>query len=309
MPRSVAVLVLLLCALLWGVGFLAMKSAMTHMGPFTFTGIRYLMAGIFVLPIAILEYRRKKRIAPVPLNRRQRWLLALLSALFLIATYLQQAGLITSTVTNGGFLTALYVLFVPVIAFAVTRHRPHGVLYLGVPMALIGIYCLNGGKLDGFVAGDFLLIASAAFWAGHMFTLGTMVQQTALPFTISTVSFFVAGLAAVLIGLAIETPDLTSIGDAWLELIYSGLIATGVALSLQAVAQRYVPPANAAIIIGAESLFAALAGALFRDERLTALGYAGAALIFCAIVLVEAWPAWRARSTRPARPDPEPGSA
>jgi drug/metabolite transporter (DMT)-like permease len=196
-----------------------------------------------------------------------------------------------------------------VIAFIVTRHRPHAVLYLGVPMALVGIYCLNGGKLDGFVAGDFLLIASAVFWAGHMFTLGIMVQRTALPFTISVVSFFVAGFAALLIAIAIEAPDVASISGAWIELIYSGLIATGVALTLQAVAQRYVPPANAAIIIGAESLFAALAGALFRDERLTALGYAGAALIVVAIVIVEAWPAWRARSTGPARPDQEPGSA
>jgi drug/metabolite transporter (DMT)-like permease len=192
------------------------------------------------------------------------------------------------------------VLFVPLIAFVVTRARPHPIIYLGVPLALIGIYYLNGGGLDRFNLGDGLVTVGAVFWAMHVLTLGYLAKLTGLPIFISGVTFLVAGIFALVLALALEHPTLSGIGTGWVQILYSGVLSTAVAFTLQAIGQQHVPPANAAIILSAESLFAALGGALILHERLPPIGYAGAALIFLAIVLVETVPALLQRRTAAA---------
>ena len=118
---------------------------------------------------------------------------------------------------------------------------------------------------------------------------------------LSALSFLVVGLLSLLLAFATETPDFFALADGWIEILYAGLLSTAVAYTLQAIAQQHVPASNAAIILSAESLFAALGGALLMAERLSPVGYAGAALIFFAIVLVEAVPALRKpRRTQPA---------
>lgn len=295
MSRPLAVFLLLLCTMLWGLAFVAQKSAMGTMGPLTFSASRYLLGGIFILPLSLWEYRRKRRQSRFGLTRRH-WLYVLfLSVVFFLGSWLQQAGLQTSTVTNGGFLTSLYVLFVPLIAFAVTRTRPHPIVYLGVPLALVGIYYLNGGMLDRFVIGDFLIVGSAVFWAMHVLTLSHVARETGLPIFVSGLSFLIAAVFALGGAALLEHPTLEGLAGSWLQILYAGILSTAVAFTLQAVGQQYVPPANAAIILSAESLFAALGGAVLLGERLPTIGYAGAALIFFAIILVEAVPAFNAR--------------
>src|SRR5690606_25650160 len=161
--------------------------------------------------------------------------------------------------------------------------------------ALVGIYFLNGGGLDSFNSGDWLIVASAVFWAMHVILLGHVARMTGLPIFVSAVSFLVAGLAASAVALGIETPSLEAISAGWIEIAYAAVLSTAVGFTLQAIGQQHVPPANAAIILSAESLFAALGGAALLGERLPMIGYAGAALIFCAILLVEAIPALWAR--------------
>lgn len=294
MPRPVAVLTLLLCTTLWGFAFVAQKSAMDSMGPLSFASVRYLLGGLVVLPLALWEYRRKA-VTGFRLTRRQWHFIGALSIVFLGGSWLQQAGLATTTVTNGGFLTSLYVLFVPLIAFLVVRVRPHPVIYLGVPLALVGIYYLNGGGLDQFNSGDVLIIMSAVFWALHVLMLSHIARETGLPIFVSGVSFLIAGTLALGFAFGLETPSLEGISAGWVEILYAGVLSTAVAFTLQAVGQQYVPPANAAIILSAESLFAALGGAVVLGERLPLIGYAGATLIFFAILLVELVPALQQR--------------
>lgn len=294
MSRPVAALVLLMITMFWGLAFVAQKFAMGAIGPLTFTGARYLLGGLVILPLALWEYRRKPAAPGHPRITARQWrFVLLLSAVFFCGSYLQQVGLTVTTVTNGGFLTGLYVLFVPLIAFIAIRQKPHPVIFLGVPLALVGLYFLNGGGLDGFNAGDWLVIASAVFWGGHVLLLGHFARETGLPIFISAVSFLFAGAVAMLLAFAFEVPRLDTMAQVWVPILYSGLISTALAFTLQAIAQQYVPPANAAIVLSAESLFAALGGALVLGERLPPIGYAGAGLMFCAIVLVEALPAWR----------------
>jgi len=291
MSRPVATLLLLICTMFWGLAFIAQKSAMESMGPLTFAGVRFLLGGILVLPLALHERRRR----PIALNQTHWLLIAALSVVFFFGIWLQQAGLATTTATNGGFLTALYVFFVPLLGYVLFRTRPHPIILIGVPLALIGTYYLNGGGFDSFNSGDWLITIGAIFWALHVILLGHLARLTGLPIFVSAVSFLAAGAAAAIIALATEAPTVAAISAGWIELAYAAVLSTAVAFTFQAIGQQHVPPANAAIILSAESLFAALGGALILGERLPTIGYAGAVLIFGAILLVEAVPPLWAR--------------
>lgn len=295
MSRPLAALLLLLCTMFWGFAFVAQKSAMGSIGPLSFAGVRYILGGLLVLPLALGEWRRRK----VELSRPQWMLVGVLCFAFFMGSWLQQAGLATTTATNGGFLTGLYVFFVPLIGYFVFRVRPHWIVYVGVPLALVGIYFLNGGGLSSFNNGDWLIVGSAVFWAMHVLTLGHLAKETGLPIFVSAVSFLVAGTVALVIAVPVEAPTLGQISDVWVQLAYAAVLSTAVGFTLQAVGQQYVPPANAAIILSAESLFAALGGAVVLGDRLPVVGYAGAALLFVAIVMVEAVPALLERRRLP----------
>jgi len=287
MPRSIAVLLLLITTLLWGMAFVAQKSAMDSMGPLTFASARYLLGGIAILPLALWEYSRRRKNISV----QDWWLVALLSFSFFMGSWLQQWGLTMTTVTNGGFLTSLYVMFVPIIGLVILRHWPHPIVWICMPLALVGVYYLNGGGLDSFNAGDALVVCSAFFWAVQVLMLGYVANRTGLPVFVSAVCFVFSGIVATGGAFAFETPTWEALGNGWIQILYAGILSTAVAFTLQALAQRHVPPANSAIILSAESLFAALGGFLILGERLPAIGYAGAAMIFVAIVLVETVPA------------------
>eukprot|EP00873_Tetraselmis_striata_P031058 jgi/Tetstr1/451322/TSEL_038358.t1 len=267
------------------------------MGPLTFTGARFLLGGLLILPLALREDARQ----PQRLTGRQWALIVFMSLNFFGGAILQQYGLLFTTVTNSGFLTGLYVLFVPVILLFVFRQPPHKVIWLGVPVALIGLFLLNGARLDRLNTGDGLVIGSAVFWALHVLLLGYLARETARPIFISSMSFVIAGLLGSLGALAFEAPTLSALSAGWIEILYAGALSTAVGFTLQAVGQQHVPPANAAIILSAESLFAALGGAIILGERLEIIGYFGVAMIFAAVLLVELLPNLRRRSaTEPA---------
>ena len=286
MSRPIALCCLLLATAIWGFAFIAQKTAMDVMGPLTFTGSRFLLGGLLVLPFALRENARQ----PEKLTGRQWALIGFLSLNFFMGALLQQLGLQFTTVTNSGFLTGLYVLFVPVILLVVFRQPPHRVIWAGMPLALIGLFLLNGARLDGLNAGDGLVIASAVFWALHVLLLGHLAIQTKRPIFISAVSFLAAGLLGISGAFTFETPTFSALSAGWVEILYAGALSTAVGFTLQAVGQQHVPPANAAIILSAESLFAALGGALILGERLEPLGYFGVAMIFAAVFLVELLP-------------------
>jgi drug/metabolite transporter (DMT)-like permease len=298
MPRALAALLLLVCTMLWGFAFIAQKSAMDSMGPLTFAGVRYLLGGIIVLPLALAERRKRSE----PLGNRLWGVIIGMSLVFFAGSWLQQAGLGSTTATNAGFLTGLYVFFVPVLGYLLFRTRPHPIIFVCVPLALIGIYYLNGGGLSSFNNGDGLIVISAVFWAMHVILIGYLGRTTGLPVFVSAISFLLAGALALGIAFIIEQPSIAGISEGWVQIAYAGILSTAVAFTFQAIGQQYVPPANAAIILSAESLFAAIGGALLLGERLPPVGYAGAALIFAAIVAVEAIPPlWDRRKTHAPR--------
>lgn len=296
MPRLLAASLLVLVAMLWGFAFVAQKSAMDAMGPMTFSAVRYLLGALAVVPLVLWELRRTgKRI------ERADWpAVAVIAIAFFVGVTLQQIGLTMTTATNSGFLTSLYVLFVPLLALAVFFQKPHPIVWAGVPMALVGVFLLNGGGFDDFNLGDLLVVFSAVAWAVQIYLIGTVSKRTGLPITVTVICFAVTAVLSGVSSVGFETPRFEAIGDGWIEILYAGILSTAVAFTLQAVGQQYVPPANAAIIQSGEGLFAALGGAIVLGERLPMIGYAGAALIFFAIVMVELVPALQQKKAAPA---------
>ena len=292
MNRFIAVGLLVLCTAFWGLAFVFQKGAMEHMQPLTFAGIRYWLGSFLVLPLAVWEYRRRTA-AGVVLSRGQWIRIGVLSLAFFLGVWFQQVALLTTSVTNGGFITALYVIFTPLVTYAMLRTRPHPIIYLGAPMALVGIYLLTGARFDAFTLGDALLLLCAFCWGVQVSMLGALVRETGMPIFVSTINFFATAFLASALAFALETPSVGGMIDGWIPILYSGVCSTAIAFTLQAIGQQYVPPANAAIILSAESLFAALGGALLLNERLPPVGYLGAAVIFVTIVGVELVPALR----------------
>lgn len=292
MNRPIAVGLLVLCTALWGFAFVFQKGAMQHMQPLTFMGARYLLGSIVVLPLAVWEFRRRTA-AGVVLTRGQWVRIGVLSIAFFAGVWLQQQALLTTSVTNGGFITSLYVIFTPLVTYIMVRVKPHPIVYLGAPLALLGIYLLTGARFDNFTAGEFQLLACAFFWGVQVSMLGALVKETGLPIFVSTLNFVATAILAIGFAFALEAPAVDGMLAGWIPILYSGVCSTAIAFTLQAIGQQYVPPANAAIILSAESLFAALGGAVLLNERLPPVGYFGAAVIFIAIVTVELVPALR----------------
>ncbi len=289
MQRRSANLLLLLAGAIWGMGFVAQQTAMDSVGPFTFIALRFLIATIVVLPFAIAESRRPKEPLP-PLQFQHFVQFGAIGLCLWAGMSLQQVALQTITVTNAGFLTGLYVVFTPLLGVLLYRQWPHFIVWPACSIALLGIYFLSGSNLSQLQLGDALTVAGALCWALQVLLIARYVGRSNRPLALSAAQFFVTSVLAGVAGLAFEAATWAGIQGALTEILYAGIFATGIAFSLQVIGQRYTSPAQAAIFLSSEALFAALFGALFLHERVGLLGLFGCALIFCSMLLVELVP-------------------
>jgi drug/metabolite transporter (DMT)-like permease len=286
MSRLQANLILLLTAAIWGAGFVAQDMAMDNVGPLWFVGLRFGVAFLVALPLAIREHRRVK----APFAVREIWIFTLIGAALLIGATTQQFGLLTTTVTNSSFLTGLYVIIVPVMSVLFLRRMPHWIIWPAALMALSGIYFLSGGELSSLKVGDLLTIICAVFWAIQVLLVGIFAPGSERPMALSAIQFLVCSIGGLALGLALEPIDVSSIGAALPEILYAGIFSSGVAFILQVIGQRWTTPPQAAIFLASESLFGALFGAILLGERIGMIGYVGCGLIFVAMILVEIVP-------------------
>lgn len=288
MARATANLLLLLTALIWGTTFVAQQLGMAHVGPLTYTGLRFLLGALFILPLALREYRRVRARTRLTGADWLGW--CGLGVLLFLGAICQQIGVAGTTVSNAGFFTALYVPLVPLLGWGLGHARPSAAVWLAVLACLAGTFLLGGGHLDALNAGDLWVIVSALFWAGHVLFVGRLAATHGTPILVATTQFVVCGLLATALAVLQEDRSLTGLQAGLGTVLYGGLLSVGVGFTLQVVAQRHTPPADAAILLSAEILFAALAGALYLGERLTPLQLAGGALIFVAMIGVQLAP-------------------
>lgn len=290
MRRLHANLILLVAALIWGTTFSIQQMAMEHIGPTLFTGLRFVLGAMVVLPLALREARKKRRENAWQLKPKDRVLLMATGTVLFLAALLQQIGIADTTVANAGFLTALYVPLTPLLAFFVLRKKPHPAVWVAAVACLYGAYLMAGGGLDTMRTGDSWVIAGALFWSVHILMIGVMNARTDAPFVISCVQFSVCGVLGLAWGGMTESLDWGSLQAALPMILFSGLASVGLGFTLQVVGQRHTPAADAAIILSAETVFAALAGAVLLGERIGTLELTGGAVILSGVLAVELLP-------------------
>ena len=304
MTRWHANLLLLFAGAIWGMGFVAQASAMDSIGPYLFIALRFIVASLVILPFTILEARKYK--ASSKLSTRTSvtllasdWFKFVLIGLCLFAGMAtQQVGLLTTSVTNSGFLTGLYVLFTPLLGILLFRTMPNPVTWFAALLALSGIYYLSGGDLSQLVIGDILTIISAIFWALQVVLIARFVGQSGRALALSQVQFTVTALLALMVALALEPIEWGAIVSVAPQILYAGIFASGLAFTIQVIGQRYTSAPQAAIFLSAEAPFAAWFAYLWLDEKIAAIGFIGCLLILSAMLIVELVPLWQVRGKR-----------
>lgn len=289
MSRGMANGLLLVAALIWGTTFVAQQLGMASVGPLIYTGVRFLLGALVILPLALREYARLKA-RGVRLTRNDLLAACGLGILLCLGVVLQQIGIAGTTVSNAGFLTALYVPLVPLFGWIADRQAPHISLWPAAIGCFAGTFLLSGGTFTGFNTGDVWVISSTLFWAAHVLWVGRVAARKGTPILVACTQFTVCGLLATGAGLVLEDTTTTGLWAALPTILYGGLLSVGIGFTLQVVAQRHTRPAEAAILLSSEVLFAALAGALYLGERLVPIQLAGGLLIFACIVGVQVLP-------------------
>jgi drug/metabolite transporter (DMT)-like permease len=246
-----------------------------------FNGARYLLAALVVLPFAM---RRSRDITPrYRFSRAEyRWMFLAGFLLFLGSAF-QQLGLLYTTAGNAGFITSLYVVFVPVLLFLIWRERLHWISIAAVGLAGVGAFFLSTGGRFEVRAGDVIELVGALFWTFHVIVLGKYASQFE-PMFFSVGQLLVCGALNLAVGMFAETSmslTLPLVG----AIAYTAFFSLGLCYTLQVWAQRHTPPADAALILSLESVFAVISGWFLLDEKLAPLQIFGCALIFVAVLL------------------------
>lgn len=279
--RVKADLTLLFVSILWGSAFVAQRIAGQLGGVYFFNGLRYLLAALVVLPFA-LRVRRISNPSRVPPHGQTKWVL-IAGFLLFIASAFQQAGMLYTTAGNAGFITSLYVVLIPVLLFLFWGEKPHWLLVAAFVLAGAGAFLLSTGGRFEVRAGDALELGGAFFWAVHVIVIGKFAAKfEAISFSVGQLAIcgFLNLLTGVFVedGIAFNAPILFAIA-------YTAVLSLGLSYTLQVWAQKHTPPADAALILSLESVFAVIAGGLVLDERLAGIQIIGCVMIFFAVML------------------------
>jgi drug/metabolite transporter (DMT)-like permease len=279
---------LLTTAAIWGVTFVAQKD-IGALPPLAFVAARFAVSALVLAPLALVESRRSGR----PVGRRAWRLAVAIGVLLFLGASLQQAGLATTSATNAGFLTACYVVLTPFVVWALSRVRPRGIVLAAGAVSFVGAWLLatGGGPADPPTPGDGLVLLADLAWAAVIALTPLFLVQTERPLMLALSQYVICCALAAAASLAIETAEPAAFVAAAPAILFAGLLSGAVGYTLQIVAQRYTPPAEAALILSLESVFAAIGGALWLGERLSVVALVGCGLILAGALAAEAAPA------------------
>jgi drug/metabolite transporter (DMT)-like permease len=282
--RLRADLTLLAVAAIWGSAFVVQRLAAVEVGVYLFNGLRFLVAALALAPLAASRRLTGQQMEGV--NRKSLPGVILVGLLLAGGATLQQAGLKYTTAGNAGFITGLYVVFIPIFLGLFWRQHVQRITWLGALLAVIGLFLLSTGGQLRLSLGDSLELAGAVFWALHVIFTGRLVQRLdVLQFAVG--QYLVCGLVSLSIGLVVEAQVLPALIDKWWAVAYTGLISVGFGYTLQAVGQRVAPPADAAIILSLEAVFAAMAGWLILGETLGPVQLLGCSVMLLGMLLAQ----------------------
>ena len=284
-------LLLLLTAAIWGSAFVAQSVGMDYVGCFTFSCVRNLIGCLVLLPYIWLTGRKKeaqKTVSPEE-EKQENKILAIggicCGICLCIASNLQQYGIQYTSVGKAGFLTALYIVLVPVLGIFLKKKCGLQV-WISVAVAVVGFYLLSVKEGFRLEMGDIYLVLSALMFSVHILVIDYFSPKVD-GVKLSCIQFFICGILSGIVMLLTEQPSLGTLLEARIPILYAGVLASGVAYTLQILGQKDFNPTIASLILSLESVFSALAGWLILQQTLTGREKAGCFLIFCAVILAQ----------------------
>jgi drug/metabolite transporter (DMT)-like permease len=295
--------ILTFTAFVWGMGFVAQRSGMENVGPFFFSGARMILgAATLFIVLAVMNAIQRARSskasevgAATKATARQLILGGMAcGAILFFAGNFQQVGLVFTTASKAGFLTALYIVLVPILGIFL-KHKTHLNTWVSVLIAAVGLYflCVTDGL--HIQLGDIVILVGSLGWAMHVLIIDHFVSKFGQMdvLRMCALQFLFAGIFALICTpifdgfFSTEPLSMTTIKAALIPLLYAGIISTGVGFTLQAVGQRYAKPSTAAIIMSLESVFAVIGGMIILGERMSGRELLGCGLMFLAVILAQ----------------------
>lgn len=284
---------LLLAAFIWGVAFVAQSEAAEIIGPFTYLASRSVLGCITLLPvIAVIDAKKRAQgdSAAVPADKKTDRAILIKGGIacgimLFCGSIFQQIGIASTTVGKAGFITAMYIVFVPVIGVFFGKKAGLG-LWLSVALAVCGLFMLTVKGGFGFSRGDVIVFIGTLGFTGHILVIDKFSAKTD-GVKMSCIQFFVCAVISAIGMFIFEKPAFSDILAAWLPIVYAGVFSSGVAYTLQIVGQKGLSPTLASLTLSMESVFSALAGFVILKERLSLKELIGCALMLAAIILAQ----------------------
>lgn len=295
MNKTKNTFLLFLTAFIWGVAFVAQSVGMDYVGPWTFNASRFIIGAVFLIPcIAFLDALKKKEAASsgisseesAPKDTKTLLIGGLCCGIAIaVASTLQQYGISMTTVGKAGFITALYIVIVPILGIFLKK-KPRLIIWVSVVLALAGLYFLCMTDNLSFSKGDTMVLLCALVFSLHILIIDYFSPKVD-GVRMSCIQFFVASIICGIPALILEHPQFSSLVAAWAPILYAGILSCGVAYTLQIVAQKNYDPTIASLILSLESVFSVLAGWVILHQALSPREILGCVLVFIAIILVQ----------------------
>lgn len=287
-------LLLLLTAFIWGVAFVAQSMGLDYVEAMTFNGCRFLLGGTVLLPVIYFRKKRQLKQAPDEGQKRKQRKITLVGGIccglaLCTASCLQQYGIQYTTVGKTGFITALYIVIVPILGIFLKK-KISPLVWAGAVLAVAGFYFLCITENAGINKGDILVFFCAVCFSFHIMIIDYFAPK-ADGVQLSCVQFYVSGIICMMAAFLLETPSMQEIMAGAIPILYAGIFSCGVAYTLQIVGQARVNPTVASMILSLESVISVLAGWVILQETLTGRQIVGCILVFGAVILAQLpWP-------------------
>lgn len=279
-------LLLLLAAAIWGFAFVAQRIGSKYVGSFMFNGVRFALGSLSLVPLILFSSKKSKDKAllkeeAISINPWKPGLI--LGCVIFLAASLQQIGLVETSAGKAAFITGFYIVLVPVFGIFL-KHRIHKSTWLGVMLAIIGLYFLSVTESFTIATADIYEMVGAILWAIHILLIDNFTKK-ADALKLSFVQFLTCSILSLLTAFIFEKNTIYGLSQAVIPILYGGLFSVGVAYTLQVVGQKNAKPSHAAIILSMESVFAGIGGLIILNEDLGGRGYLGCVLMLAGVLL------------------------
>ena len=284
-----ATIFLILASIIWGTAFVAQTTGMDFIGPLTFINVRFIIGTLIILPLAFIERDIFFKVEET--NKKKLYLIIFLTGCSLfVGSFLQQYALQYTKVGNAAFLTILYVPFVPIISRFFLGKKIHWSIWVSVSICLVGSYYLTTGNSFEAQSADILVALCAVFFALHCIFIDEYFEIVNAPFSLAFYQFGICFILSFPLMFIFEEPSFSGIYQEIGQLLYVGIMSTGVAYTFQIIGQRYVKPSTAVITLSLEGVFAALTAWIILTQMLSSIQIIGCTLIIVGVLVAQLIP-------------------